>query len=39
MKRRDFIKKAAVGSIATSAVAAPTIATAKTKYKWKMVTT
>ncbi|MCW8830201.1 MAG: TRAP transporter substrate-binding protein, partial [Gammaproteobacteria bacterium] len=39
MKRRDFIKTAAVGSIATASVAAPTIVSAKTKIKWKMVTT
>lgn len=39
MKRRDFIKKAAVGSVAASSVAAPVVASAKTKIKWKMVTT
>jgi TRAP-type mannitol/chloroaromatic compound transport system substrate-binding protein len=46
MKRRDFIKQASAGAIATSAVAAgtgtvaaPAIASADTKLKWKMVTT
>ena len=39
MKRRDFIKQASVGAVASSAVAAPAIAKAGTKIKWKMVTT
>ena len=39
MKRRDFIKKAGVTGLAAGSVAAPAIATAKTKLKWKMVTT
>ena len=39
MKRRDFIKKAAVGSVAAVTVSTPAIASAKTKIKWKMVTT
>ena len=40
MKRREFIKKAGVGSLlAGSMVTAPAIATGAEKYKWKMVTT
>ncbi|MBE9560047.1 MAG: TRAP transporter substrate-binding protein [Proteobacteria bacterium] len=39
MKRRDFIKQVSVGAVATTAVAAPAIVSAKTKIKWKMVTT
>ena len=39
MKRRDFIKQASVGAVASSAVAAPAIVKADTKIKWKMVTT
>jgi len=39
MKRRDFFKKAAVSGVAATAVAAPAIVSAKTKLKWKMVTT
>jgi len=43
MKRRDFIgnviKQASVGAVATAGVAAPAIVSAKTKIKWKMVTT
>lgn len=39
MKRRDFIKQASVGAVATSSVAAPAIVNADTKIKWKMVTT
>jgi len=39
MKRRDFIKKASVGAIATAGVAAPAIVSDKNKNKWKMVTT
>ncbi len=38
MKRRDFIKTAAVGAgVAVSAVAAPAIA--QQRYNWRMVTT
>ncbi len=36
MKRRDFIKKGAVGAVATAALATPAIA--QDKRKWKMVT-
>ena len=39
MKRRDFIKQAGVGAVATTAAVAPAIVSAKTKIKWKMVTT
>ena len=40
MQRRDFLKKAAAGSIAAgAAVAASTMAHAKAEFKWKMVTT
>lgn len=39
MKRRDFIKQASVGAIATTAVGAPAMVSAGTKIKWKMVTT
>lgn len=40
MKRRSFIKKAATTSLAAAAaVAAPSVANAKTKIRWKMVTT
>ena len=39
MKRRDFFKKAAVGSVAATTITAPAIVSAKTKIKWKMVTT
>lgn len=40
MKRRSFIKKVAATSVAASATAvAPTVAEAKTKIRWKMVTT
>ena len=39
MKRRDFIKQAGVGAVATSAAVAPAIVSADTKIKWKMVTT
>ena len=39
MKRRDFIKSAAVGGVATGALAAPAIVSAKKVIKWKMVTT
>ena len=41
MKRRDFIKQAgATGVVAgAAAIAAPSVADAKTKIKWKMVTT
>jgi TRAP-type mannitol/chloroaromatic compound transport system substrate-binding protein len=39
MKRRDFIKQASVGAVATSAAVAPAIVRADTKIKWKMVTT
>jgi TRAP-type mannitol/chloroaromatic compound transport system substrate-binding protein len=39
MKRRDFIKQASVGAVATTAAVAPAIVNAETKIKWKMVTT
>lgn len=39
MKRRDFIKKATVGSVAASGVSAPALVNAKSAIKWKMVTT
>ena len=39
MKRRDFIKQASVGAVATTAAVAPAIVSADTKIKWKMVTT
>jgi len=40
MKRREFLAKAGAGSlIAASALGASSVATAKAKYKWKMVTT
>ncbi len=40
MQRRDFLKKAAAGSIAAgTALAASTPVHAKAEYKWKMVTT
>jgi len=39
MKRRDFIKQASVGAVATAAAVAPAIVSADTKIKWKMVTT
>ena len=39
MKRREFFKKAAVSTVAATSVAVPAIASAKTKIKWKMVTT
>jgi len=39
MKRRDFIKKASIGAVASAGVAAPAITNASTKIKWKMVTT
>ncbi|PCI19182.1 MAG: ABC transporter substrate-binding protein [Piscirickettsiaceae bacterium] len=40
MKRRDFIKSAGVGVIATSAMAiSPQVVAAKAEFKWKMVTT
>jgi TRAP-type mannitol/chloroaromatic compound transport system substrate-binding protein len=39
MKRRDFIKRAGVGAVATTAAVAPGIVNAGTKIKWKMVTT
>ncbi len=39
MKRREFIKNASVGAIATTGIAAPAIVRADTKIKWKMVTT
>lgn len=39
MKRRDFIKTAALGSVAASAFAAPAIAKEKDAIEWKMVTT
>ena len=39
MKRREFIKKAGAGSVATGAtLSIPSIAEAKAKYRWKMVT-
>ena len=40
MKRRDFIKKAGLGTaaVAASAVSAPAVIAKKT-YRWKMVTT
>lgn len=39
MKRRDFIKQASVGAVATTSAVAPAIVNADTKIKWKMVTT
>ena len=39
MKRRDFFKKAAVSGVAATAITTPAIVSAKTKLKWKMVTT
>ena len=39
MKRREFVKKAAIGGIAAGSLAAPAIATAKNTDNWKMVTT
>lgn len=39
MKRRDFIKSAAVTGVATGSVAAPAIVSAKSAIRWKMVTT
>lgn len=39
MKRRDFIKQASLGAVASTAIAAPAIVSAKTKIRWKMVTT
>jgi len=40
MKRREFLRHASAGSlIAGSALSVSSIAKAKTKYKWKMVTT
>jgi TRAP-type mannitol/chloroaromatic compound transport system substrate-binding protein len=39
MKRRDFINKASISAVAVSSVLiTPSIAQAKTKHKWKMVT-
>ena len=39
MKRRDFINKAGVGSLAAGiALSVPSVANAKAKYRWKMVT-
>ena len=39
MKRRDFIKTAGIGSLATGAsLLTPSIAEAKAEFKWKMVT-
>ena len=40
MKRREFIRKAGAGSLAggASVLAAPKLANAETKFKWKMVT-
>ncbi|MCW8911295.1 MAG: TRAP transporter substrate-binding protein [Gammaproteobacteria bacterium] len=39
MKRRDFIKTAGITSLATGATIAAPVVHAKTKIKWKMVTT
>ncbi len=40
MKRRSFIKKVAVSSVVAGAAATmPKVASAKAKYRWKMVTT
>ena len=39
MKRRDFIKKASITGLAAGSVAAPSIVSAKSKVRWKMVTT
>ncbi len=40
MKRRSFIKKVAATSVAAgAAIVAPSVANAKTKIRWKMVTT
>jgi len=39
MKRRDFIKSAAIGSVTAGTLAAPAIVSAKDVIKWKMVTT
>ncbi len=38
MKRRDFIQKAGVGSLAAGALIAPNVANAGTQFKWKIVT-
>ena len=39
MKRRDFIQKAGIGSLATAtSLATPSVANAATQFKWKMVT-
>lgn len=39
MRRRDFIQKASVGSLVAGAgLAVPTLARAKTEFRWKMVT-
>jgi len=39
MKRRDFINKASIGAVAAgSALVTPSLAHAKAKHKWKMVT-
>ena len=39
MKRRDFIKQAGLGAVAAGSLAAPAIAQAKKRIRWKMVTT
>ena len=42
MKRRTFLKKAALGTVAATAATvgiAPTVMAAEKKFKWKMVTT
>ena len=39
MKRREFIKKAGISGIAAGSISAPAVVNAKTKLKWKMVTT
>mgnify|MGYP000739878848 CR=1 FL=1 len=39
MKRRDFIKQASVGAVATTAAVTPAIVSAAPTIKWKMVTT
>ncbi|MDH5611563.1 MAG: TRAP transporter substrate-binding protein, partial [Gammaproteobacteria bacterium] len=39
MKRRDFIKSAALGGVAASSLVAPAVVSAKETIQWKMVTT
>jgi TRAP-type mannitol/chloroaromatic compound transport system substrate-binding protein len=39
MKRREFVKKVAIGGVAAGTLSAPAIATSKSVHDWKMVTT